>query len=156
MVGYDPLKESESLRDQKLDQKAFDRIKSVLPLLNAERRHLIDLCLKYGFQYKAIADVMGTSITQTRNEVKMAIKDIKAIIDQGSRLKTKQKPAIDMKAQDVMTEEQAKVLQLRCKEKYSFASIAAALNLSQKEVHNEFMAAYKLMQGKHQQEPQSA
>jgi len=156
MVGYDPLKESESLRDQKLDQKAFDRIKRVLPLLNAERRHLIDLCLKYGFRYKAIAEVMGTSITQTSNEVKMAIKDIKTIIDQGRKLETKQKPAIEMKAQGVMTEEQAKVLQLRCEKKYSFASIAAALNLSQKEVHSEFMAAYKLMQEKHQQEPQSA
>jgi DNA-directed RNA polymerase specialized sigma24 family protein len=156
MVGFDPLKESESLRDQKLDQKAFDRIKSVLPLLNAERRHLIDLCLKYGFQYKAIAEVMGTSIIQTSNEVKMAIRDIKTIIDQGRKLETKQKPAIEMNAQGVMTEEQAKVLQLRCEKKYSFASIAAALNLSQKEVHSEFMAAYKLMQEKHQQQPQSS
>lgn len=156
MVGYDPLRASESLEDQDQDQQAFDRIKSVLPLLNAERRHLIDLCLKYGFQYKAIAQVMGTSITETSNEVKMAITDIKTIINQSVPLKTQKKMSIEMKAQGVMTEEQEKVLKLRCGKNYSFASIALELNLSQKEVHKEFMAAYKHMQYKHQQEQQTA
>ncbi|MDT0678842.1 hypothetical protein [Autumnicola musiva] len=34
-----------------------------------------------------------------------------------------------MKLQGPMTEEQEKVLQLRCKKQYSFAAIAAELNL---------------------------
>jgi RNA polymerase sigma factor (sigma-70 family) len=156
MHGYDPQKEDEHLLDQEADQKAFDRIRSIFPLLSAERRHLIELFLKYGFQYKAIAQVMGTSITYTSNEVKKAIEDIKKIINKGSTLETKPKPVVAVKIQGKMTEEQEKVLQLRTEMQYSFASIAKEMNLSQKEVHKEFMAAYKLMQEKHQEQLKSA
>jgi RNA polymerase sigma factor (sigma-70 family) len=150
--GYDPEKEDEHLLDHDADQKAFDRIRSIFPLLTAERRHLIELCLKYGFQYRAISQVMGTSITQTSNEVKNAIQDIKTIIHQGSTLETKPKPVLAVKIQGEMTTEQEKVLQLRTEKQYSFASIAKELNLSQKEVHKEFMVAYRLMQLKHEQQ----
>ncbi len=156
LAGYDPIKDEEILKNQEEAQKTFDQIKKVLPLLSPERKHLIELCLEYGFQYKAISEVMGTSITETSKEVKMAIKDIKTIINQGSTLETKKRPAIEMKIQGVMTEKQERVLKLRYNKKHSFASIAAALNLSQKEVHSEFMAAYKLMQEKHQQQPKSS
>ncbi|MDT0651305.1 RNA polymerase sigma factor [Autumnicola edwardsiae] len=156
MHGYDPEKEDEHLLDQEADQKAFDRIRSVFPLLTTERRHLIELCLKYGFQYKAIAQALGTSITQTSNEIKRAIEDIRNIIHRGSALETRPKPVVAVKIQDKMTAEQEKVLQLRCEANYSFASIAAELNLSQREVHKEFMAAYKYMQEKHQEQLESA
>lgn len=151
MAGYDPIKDTEILETQEREQHDFDRIKKVLPLLNTEKRHLIDLCLKYGFHYKAISEAMGTSITETSNKVKMAIYDIKTIIDQGNSLKSKQRPAIKMKAQGIMTTEQAEILKLRYEEKCSFVSIAQALHLSPKEVQREFMSAYKLLQDKHQQ-----
>ena len=152
MVGYDPVSASENLKDQESEQNALGRIKSVLPLLNAERKHLIDLCLKYGFQYKAISEVMGTSINETSREVKMAISDIKTIINQGGISEIKKRSLNGIKVQRAMTEKQERVLELRCSKKYSFAFIAVALNLSEKEVHKEFMIAYKVMQEKH--EPQ--
>ena len=152
MHGYDPTKEDDHLRDQEAAQEAYDRIQKVMPLLNSERRKLIELCLKYGFQYKAIAEVMGTSITATSNEVKRAIEDIKTIIHHGRTLEEKQQPTTGTKVQGEITEEQEKVLQLRKERQYSFAAIAKELNLTQKEVHQEFMAAYKLMQLKHDQQ----
>ncbi|MGW1453775.1 RNA polymerase sigma factor [Salegentibacter agarivorans] len=150
--GYDPEKDKEILLDSGTQQKAFDRISRVFPLLSPERRRLIELCLKYGFKYKTIAQLMGTSITHTSNEVKRAIEDIKNIIHQGSNLETNSKPVLAVKLQGKMTEEQEKVLQLRTERQYSFAAIAKELKLSQKEVHQEFMAAYKLMQLKHEQQ----
>ncbi|WP_268222968.1 RNA polymerase sigma factor [Sinomicrobium oceani] len=153
LAGYDPASVSENLEDQESEQKAFDRVKSILPLLGAERRHLIELCLKYGFRYKAIAEVMGKGITETSNEVKRAIQDIKTIVNYGSIPAYKQKPpGSDVKAPNVMSQEQEIILDLRCNKKYSFALIAEVLNLSQKEVHKEFVAAYKLMQEKHNQQ----
>jgi len=152
MHGYDPEEIDEHLKDQEADQKAFDRIRSVLPLLSSERKLLIELCLKYGFQYKAIAQAMGTSITKTSTEIKSAIEDIKNVINKGSSFQAKPKPMLAIKIQTTMTREQQKVLQLRTEKQYSFADIARELNLTQKEVHKEFMAAYKLMQLKHEQQ----
>ncbi|MBZ9729907.1 sigma-70 family RNA polymerase sigma factor [Salegentibacter sp. JZCK2] len=150
--GYDPEKEDEHLLNHEAQQKAFDRIRSVFPLLSSERRRLVELCLKYDFRYKTIGQIMGSSVTYTSNEVKRAIEDIKNIIHQGSNLETKPKPLVAVKIQRKMTQEQEKVLQLRTEKEYSFAAIANELNLSQKEVHQEFMTAYKLMQLKHEQQ----
>ncbi|MCX2678895.1 sigma-70 family RNA polymerase sigma factor [Galbibacter sp. EGI 63066] len=151
MVGYDPVNDEENLKDQQSKQKLFDQIKRVLPLLSSERRHLIELCLKYGFQYKAIAEVMGISISQTSQDVKKAIQDIKTIIHHGNKLKHDHMcSSRDVKSPEMMTDEQERVIELRFNKKYSFALIGEVLNLSQKEVHKEFVAAYKLW--KEQQE----
>lgn len=152
LVGYDPAKDSETLRDQEADQKDFDRLKKVLTILDADKRRLIELCLKYGFRYKVISQVKGVSITQISHDVRKVIEDIKTIVNKGSTLVTKPKSVLALKIQAEMTPEQEKVLKLRNEKQYSFASIAEELNLSQKEVHQEFMTAYKLLQLKHEQQ----
>lgn len=156
LAGYDPISDLENLRDQEREQKAFEQIKNVLPLLTPQRKLLIELCLKYGFKYKAISKVMGSSIPETFNEVKLAIADLKKIINPDSAAQTKPKPANRIKVPANMTPKQELVFRLRNEEKFSFAGIAAELKLSQKEVHKEFMTAYKLMQEKHEQQQQIA
>ena len=94
---------------------------------------------------------MGTSTTYTSNEVKRAIDDIKKIIHQGNNLGSKPNQ-IQVKKNTRITREQEKVLQLRNEMHYSFAAIAEELQLSQKEVHREFMTAYKLLKIKHEQQ----
>ncbi|UII27618.1 sigma-70 family RNA polymerase sigma factor [Fulvivirga maritima] len=152
MAGYDPEIERANYQAQEQEQQAFDKVKKVLPLLDSERRHLITLCLENDFKYKFIAQLMGRNIQEIYREVNMAIEDIKKIIKHGAN---KRQPALGMKIQGTMTEEQAEVLKLRCEKKYSFAAIASQLNLSQKEVHHQFMTAYKVVQQKHQQALQS-
>jgi len=156
LAGYDPKEDIQNRKDQEAQQEAFEKINQVLPLLKPERKQLIELCLKYEFKYKPIARLMGTSITDVSNEVKRAIEDIKNIIHQGSTLETKPNPVVTVTILGEMTEDQQKVLQLRTEKQYSFASIANELNLSQKEVHAAFMAAYKHIQEKHEEQLESA
>jgi len=143
LAGYDPADAVENLNDQESQQKLFDLITNVLPLIKPERRHLISLCLKYGFRYKQIAQVMGKNTMQTVNEVNRAIEDIKKMVDIRKRKEKKFKPELEHKA---VSERQSQVFKLRCEKKFSFAAIAEQLNLSQKEVHEEFMTAYKFAQ----------
>lgn len=144
LAGYDPADTVQDLKDQESQQRFLDLINNVLPLINPERRQLINLCLKYGFRYKAIGRVMGKGTIETANEVKQAIADIKKIVDHGSLMNRKQKKA--ERPQEILSERQQQVLKLRCEMKCSFAAIAQQLNLSQKEVHEEFMTAYRVTQ----------
>ena len=143
LAGYDPADVIENLKDQESQQKMFDLVTNVLPLIKPERKHLINLCLKYGFRYKQIAQVMGKNTKQTVDEVNRAIEDIKKIVALRNRSEKKFKPELE---QNAVSERQSQVLKLRCENKLSFAAIAEQLNLSQKQVHEEFMLAYKFAQ----------
>ena len=156
MLGYDPNSGDEDLKDQQKEQEAFDRIKKILPLLSSEKSHLIELCLKHGFRYKYIGQLMGRGITETSNQVKQAIEEIKTIIHQGSSFENTPKFTAKIRPKEAITQQQKKVLFMRCEKHYSFAAIASDLKLTQKEVHSAFMAAYKYMQEKHEEQLESA
>lgn len=141
MAGYDPLKESETIKDLQQHQQDFEKIKQVLPLLDPAQKQVIELCLKYGFQYKVIAGTMGMSTTETYHETRKAIQVLKTILNED-----KTSLEITSNASEAINEDQQTVFELRCKKHYSFKKIADELNLTQKEVHAAFTAAYKVMQ----------
>jgi len=149
MAGYDPADAVQDLLDQQTQQRYFDLVNRVLPMISPKKRQLINLCLKYDFRYKDIAEAMGKGTTEIANEVRRAIEDIKAIVDHNNVLEGNRKETASAKLQDQISERQTAVLKLRFEKKFSFAAIANELNLTQKEVHDEFMAGYKFMQ--HQQ-----
>ena len=149
LAGYDPKEDIQNQKDHESQQDDFELVQKVLPLLIPERKRLIELCLKYGFRYKVIARVMGISITEASNEVKQAIQDLKNILNHDSKPESKPQSIVKGKVQDEISTEQQKVMELRCTKKYSFEVIATELNLSHKQVHAAFAAAYKLMQEEH-------
>lgn len=146
LTGYDPLEVAENIRDKVIHDEHYEEIRKILPLLSAERKHLIELCLKYGFRYKAIANAMGKRVSETSKEIKSAIEDVKNLINSHDVLVSKKKTVSEEKAQNQMTEKQSLILKLRFEKKQSFTTIAKTLEISQKEVHNEFVVAYKLTQ----------
>ncbi|WP_330745920.1 sigma-70 family RNA polymerase sigma factor [Chryseobacterium sp. CP-77] len=146
LAGYDPLQDQEHLLRQQSDQKDFDEVNRVLNVISSKRRHLIELCLEYGFQYKAIAEVMGSSVTAISNEVIRAIDDLRKII-KGSSFELPNKKASDNKdLSDKLSDRQLEILKRRFEQKSSFKIIAQELKLSEKQVHREFLYAYQYLQ----------
>ncbi|MCM5662516.1 RNA polymerase sigma factor [Galbibacter mesophilus] len=144
MVGYDPENDNECIREQEQTQNKFEKIEKVLPLLGENRSYLIELCLKYGFRYKAIASMLGKGTTETRNETARAIEEIKTIIHLGNRSAFEPKNKNGQEKPSIpITELQERILGLRFEKKHSFEHIAKSLGLSQREVQSEFASSYK-------------
>ena len=146
MGGFDPEERMDNLLDQESQQNLFDLLNRALPLIKPERRHLIDLCLKYGFHYKDIGQAMGMGVKKTVNEIQRAIEDIKSIVDTQTVWERKRRKNTSNLLDTMLSERQSQVLQLRCDKNCSFEAIANQLNLPIKEVHKEFMTAYNLAQ----------
>lgn len=146
LAGYEPSKDNEHLKDQQKQQKAFDQIRQIMPLLDPKRKRLIGLFLKYGFQYKEIAAAMGTGITEISNELKNTIEDIKCILPPTRPDKIQVSLKDTRCLPKTLSRQQTEIVKLRYEDKFSFADIASRLKLSEKEVHQEFLIAYKLSQ----------
>ncbi|SMO62971.1 RNA polymerase sigma factor, sigma-70 family [Chryseobacterium rhizoplanae] len=148
LAGYDPLQDKEHLLRQESDQKDFDEVKRVLNVINPKRRRLITLCLEYGFQYKPIAEAMGSSIKDISNEVNRAIDDLRKII-KGSSFEQPQKKAYDNGERPAkLSNRHLEILKRRFEQKSSFIVIAKELKLSEKQVQREFLYAYQFLQNR--------
>jgi len=146
LVGYDPAQDKEHLLSQKSDQKDFDEVKKVLNVLDPKRKYLIELCLEYGFQYKPIAEAMGSSVTGISNEVSRAIDDLREILNRSSFEKPKERTSDNEEQPNILSSQQLEIIKRRFEQKSSFTVIAQELKLSEKEVHREFLHAYQYLQ----------
>lgn len=146
LAGYDPLKDKEYLHSQESHQKRFDEITKVLPVLNPKRKHLIELCLEYGFQYKPIAEVMGSSVTGISTEINKAIDDLRKILKVTTFEQPEEKAVDEKKQSEKLSSQQLEIIKRRFEQKSSFAVIAQELKLPEKEVHREFLYAYQHLQ----------
>ena len=152
LAGYDPLKDKEYLNSQESDQNKFDEVKKLLPVLNPKRKHLIELCLEYGFQYKPIAEAMGASVTGISTEVSKAIDELRKILKVTSFEQPEEKAAIKKEQSEQLSSQQLEIVKRRFKQKSSFAVIAQELQLPEKEVHREFLYAYQHLQNQNRSE----
>lgn len=152
LVGYDPMQDKEHLLSQESDQKNFNELNKVLEVINPKRKHLIELCLQYGFRYKPIAEAMGSSVKDISNEVAGAINDLKKILRRNSLEESPIKSQINEVHQDELSSQQIEIISKRFKQKTSFEVIARELKLSEKEVHREFLSAYKYLQNRNSSE----
>lgn len=146
LAGYDPLKDNEYLHSQESDQKKFDEITKVLPVLNPKRKYLIELCLEYGFQYKPIADAMGSSVTSISTEISKAIDELRKILKVTSFEHPQEKVFQKEEQTEKLSNQQLEIIKRRFEQKSSFALIAKELKLPEKEVHREFLYAYQHLQ----------
>lgn len=146
LVGYDPMKDKEHLLQQESDQKDFDEVNKVLNVLDPKRKHLIELCLAYGFQYKSIAEAMGSSVKDISNEVGRAIGDLRKILNRSSFKQPQEKASDHQEQPDTLSSQQLEILKRRFEQNSSFTVIARELQLPEKEVHREFLHAYQYVQ----------
>ncbi|HFK5574643.1 RNA polymerase sigma factor [Elizabethkingia anophelis] len=146
LIVSDPEQDKEHLLNHDCDQKNFDEVERGLNVLNSKRKHLIKLCLQYGFQYKPIAEAMGSSVTAISNEISRAIDDLRKIIKGSSFEKPKEKASDHEKKVEKLSNQQLEILKRRMEEKSSFKFIAQELKLSEKQVHLEFLQAYSYLE----------
>ncbi len=152
LVGYDPMQDKENLLQQDSNQKDFDEVNKVLKVINPKRKHLIELCLQYGFRYKPIAEAMGSSVKDISNEVTMAIDDLRKILRANSNEELAIESQKDEVQRDELSSQQIDIINRRFEQKSSFAVIARELKLSEKEVHQEFLYAYQFLQNRNKSE----
>lgn len=148
LVGYDPAQDKEHLLRQESDQKNFDEVNKVLKVISPKRKHLIELCLQYGFRYKPIADAMGSNVKDISNEVSRAIDDLRKILRENSNDESPIKSEKNEVQQDELSSQQIEIMKRRFEQKSSFAVIAQELKLSEKEVHQDFLCAYQYLQNR--------
>lgn len=146
LIAFDPQNDIENLLNQESEQKKFDEVKKVVNVLDPKRKHLIELCLEYGFQYKPIAEAMGNSVTGISNEVSRAINDLRKILNRSSFEQPPVKSSYKKEHSEKLSNQQLDILKRRFEQKSSFAVIAQELKLPEKEVHREFLYAYQHLQ----------
>lgn len=145
MLGYEA---EEPLEDivyldvlEKEKQTQLQQLHALLPNLSEQQQLFINLCLKYSFNYERIAwHLGGISDYEVAVRVEKTIATIKATLCDTQKLEQAAKPK-RFKAEGGLSDEQAQVLTMRYELQYSFAEIAEALHLKDRQVKKLFIDA---------------
>jgi DNA-directed RNA polymerase specialized sigma24 family protein len=122
-------------------REQWEKVEAVIPNLTSDQQLFIRLCIKYSFDYGRIAwHIGGISDYQVARKVERTLECLKAIITDTQKLNSVGKTSTFTFEGDI-NEEQSMILQMRYELQYSFAEIAAALNLDQGYIQQAFATA---------------
>lgn len=147
MLGYEMEDDEaeDTLLIQQLElekKKQWDKLQTLLPNLSQQQQLFIRLCLKYSFSYDRIAwHLGGISDYEVAQRVEKTISTLKSALCDSNKLDciTKRKT---LTCEGGLSDEQAKILNMRYELQYSFEEIAEALNLNDSHVKKAFVQAY--------------
>lgn len=137
--------EQEQVRgNQCPDEKDYIRKLNILmPNLRQDQQLLIRLCLEYGFNYDSIAEYLGgISAREIRCQVQHAIAQIRAVFENTAKLQILEKETKEQ-VSEVLKEEEALVLHLRCDQQLTFKEIATTLKIDLSVANSLFVSAYR-------------
>ena len=148
--SYDPEEDEEdagTIAQRKLEEQNkanLKIIKNFLPSLTQNEQLFIQLCLQYSFCFEKISRHLGgISDIEVFRKVKKILENLKNAIVNSNKLNTTETKHCFIYQGD-LSEEQAKILQLRYELKMSFQEISIELNLSQGHVQTVFVEACSL------------
>src|SRR5690606_16442973 len=147
MLGYemedDEAEDTVLIKQLELEKKKqWDKLQTLLPNLSQQQQLFIQLCLKYSFSYDRIAwHLGGISDYEVAQKVEKTISTLKAALCDSNKLEsiTKRKA---FTCEGGLSDEQAKILNMRYELQYSFEEIADALGLEDNHVKKAFVQAY--------------
>lgn len=146
IAGDDPASEDETdilsyHEPGEEEKKQWERVEAVIPNLSHDQQLFIRLCIKYSFDYGRMAwHIGGISDYQVARKVERTLECLKAVITDAQKLNKIEKISRFTFEGDV-SEEQAKILQMRYELQYSFSEIAEALHLGQGYIQQAFATA---------------
>ncbi|UEG51412.1 hypothetical protein LLH06_10550 [Mucilaginibacter daejeonensis] len=124
-------------------QQRLKQVFDVLPNLKYEQQLFIKLCLKYSFSYDRISyHLGGISDYEIAKMVEKSIVAIKSILVSTKKIERPVSLKTPIVFEGNLDAEQLEILNLRYELQYSFEQIAAALNLSQAHVQQQFLNAF--------------
>jgi len=147
MLGYE-LKDDEDMDETYLDQLDEEKkvqtaqLEALLPNLSQQQQLIIRLCIKHAYNYERIATHLGgISDYEVGLQLEKCIATLKAALSNSTLLEQAQ-CKVPVVTDGVFTPEQGEILNMRYTLRYSFAQIAAALQLDDRDVRLLFIKAH--------------
>lgn len=146
MAGHDPRMDDDEQTiyhhepDDEIREQ-WQKVEAVIPNLSSDQQMFVRLCILYSFDYGRIAwHIGGISDYQVARKVEKTLACLKSIITDTGKLEAVGQ-AGKFRFEGDLSEEHSAILHMRYELQYSFAEIAAALNLDQGHIQQAFVTA---------------